>query len=1212
MGIIYIFVVFCEIVFVKCQIPSDNFLFGTTGSNVVWFLNGTKEWTDSNKKPTGTGINFTQNFQGLHGTSYFYARNYLVFSYTGTKSIFLSDITSKRNVYSYIGTSTTVGHVAVDWLSGNVYWCDGTFGWIGMLPLPVSVERATINDKFKVVVDKYLDIPAGIAVEPSHQWIFWTDIGKQPKIERSSLEGKERNVLVLHDPVRGTIESSDFMAIFEKYRTDINAKYYGIEVYKNFVFVSETIKNEILVFSDTDGRPVRDPYGPGVNVSSIGYYTNENQVVSNAACATKGCKHICIIGSDSAATCTCQDGYTLHTDGLQCTAETKVLERSIVFVNNSRICALPITYVNINQHLKMVPDCDVGGVSSGTITYIAINVAEDEMYFTVDKTIYSQKFYQTASLIYTASSKITGLTYDWATNIIYWTISDSDNSTKTNIYNNKFVRKVSYLPLQNTGLINPKWLTYNRPKDRLYWTDVGKIGSITSSGSDLKILKIDGVNTLHGIGVYKDYLLWLQSTGGSTSMYVDELNSEDPIYSFALEDLSSPSMFVFYDKNIQPQGNVPCVKNNGGCQQICVVHGYFAKCDCHLGYQLQADEKSCIPENIDTTSFLTIDELSNRLFNVYNSTVISSVDTGVISPTDVAVDYKTDSIVWIESSSGDSIKSIKMDGTSETTFTSETSGLTSLDVDASTNNIFYTTPNSIKVFSPKDSTKRMLISSFSLLDSIALYPAKGQMFWTEKINSYFVIKQALMDGSNDEVFASYPDDKIKSETDIVIDMTDDRLIWSDAETDRIESISLSNRKDVRVIMSNTAERPVAVDVDQQYIYFIDQGQRSVKRINKDGTNSHVVFHSILFGRLVTLHKMTETRISEHALCKTNNGQCSKLCLPSGQNTRTCQCREGVSISSDGKICTGDIQCPDIYGNVDIDNQCTRYSDVSCTYECKSGFMKNPSVTEIKCLPHGSWEMESDSMCTRILCPISITNGNLSSTCNRFTGTKCSFTCADGYDKVVTTMECLANGQWSEDTTSVCKLGNTETSDDGLSTGAIIGLACGGIVLVVIAVAAIVTCQLQRMRKDSQKMKEELQVAYQRDYNSSTSGYSYTTETTTAADVEVYDEIVEDKMFTEKMQTAKALSESSSSHRYSKWPESDLPPPDYLDVVDVNHVNGRYSPFPERKSTYNSQSHAPTAEGYLRSCNIDGDINGYMTPLPASIKKSTTPSYNNHM
>jgi hypothetical protein len=38
---------------------------------------------------------------------------------------------------------------------------------------------------------------------------------------------------------------------------------------------------------------------------------------------------------------------------------------------------------------------------------------------------------------------------------------------------------------------------------------------------------------------------------------------------------------------------VPCVKDNGGCQQICVVHGYVAKCECYFGYRLQTDVKSC-------------------------------------------------------------------------------------------------------------------------------------------------------------------------------------------------------------------------------------------------------------------------------------------------------------------------------------------------------------------------------------------------------------------------------------------------------------------------------------------------------------------------------------------------------------------------------------------------------------------------------------------
>lgn len=55
--------------------------------------------------------------------------------------------------------------------------------------------------------------------------------------------------------------------------------------------------------------------------------------------------------------------------------------------------------------------------------------------------------------------------------------------------------------------------------------------------------------------IWQDYLLWLQSSGRSTKMHVDELNSDDLTYSFVMDDLSSPSMFVFYDKNIQPHGN---------------------------------------------------------------------------------------------------------------------------------------------------------------------------------------------------------------------------------------------------------------------------------------------------------------------------------------------------------------------------------------------------------------------------------------------------------------------------------------------------------------------------------------------------------------------------------------------------------------------------------------------------------------------------------
>ena len=73
-------------------------------------------------------------------------------------------------------------------------------------------------------------------------------------------------------------------------------------------------------------------------------------------------------------------------------------------------------------------------------------------------------------------------------------------------------------------------------------------------------------------------------------------------------------------------------------------------------------------DTIATDYFLTIDHLNNRLFKVVNSTDIASVDTGVINPLSVAVDHKRITIVWIDQT-GNSIKSINNDGTSETTLT---------------------------------------------------------------------------------------------------------------------------------------------------------------------------------------------------------------------------------------------------------------------------------------------------------------------------------------------------------------------------------------------------------------------------------------------------------------------------------------------------------------------------------------------------------------
>ena len=64
----------------------------------------------------------------------------------------------------YTGISTQVYGMAIDWLSGSIYWTDALYNWI-------TVARLMTQNVFNHIVTTELDRPTGIAVHPQDGYV---------------------------------------------------------------------------------------------------------------------------------------------------------------------------------------------------------------------------------------------------------------------------------------------------------------------------------------------------------------------------------------------------------------------------------------------------------------------------------------------------------------------------------------------------------------------------------------------------------------------------------------------------------------------------------------------------------------------------------------------------------------------------------------------------------------------------------------------------------------------------------------------------------------------------------------------------------------------------------------------------------------------------------------------------------------------------------
>ncbi|XP_053384765.1 low-density lipoprotein receptor-related protein 6-like [Mercenaria mercenaria] len=471
-------------------------------------------------------LDFDVEFRSKEFYMYEYRQSSIIVGSGYNKDLNFTD--SKFNSL-HVGVSKGTVQLAVDWLSHTVYWNDPLFRWIVAVP---GGKQKLDKDYYKIIVDDHLDGPSGIALDPLKGYLFWSDSGRHPKIERSDLKGNNRHTLITKHLVSPLSMEAD---IFGKriYWTDtythslLSATYNGkdmrmiasvpnsvlfdLAIYKDVVYVTDIRNANLYTFNKTTGRleVTVKLSTPGQEIFGVTVYGEHNQPLKDTDyCGNENCEQLCI-SEENNATCICSEGYEKNATTGACQDSYAEFHKAIVIANATHICMLDIRYF-ANSTYDVVCRYTVIGPLTSTVapdssTQPAPTASPNELikkfdldisnrmviFATADNKIYKRPAdlpieNDAKELIIQASGNISGMAYDtYYSENLYWSESDTGNIWLVDV-DTKTVKRIS---IENSvTLVNPRDTILLPTLRRLAWVE-GNQGDVS-----LQTMTIDGMD----------------------------------------------------------------------------------------------------------------------------------------------------------------------------------------------------------------------------------------------------------------------------------------------------------------------------------------------------------------------------------------------------------------------------------------------------------------------------------------------------------------------------------------------------------------------------------------------------------------------------------------------------------------------------------------------------------------------------------------------
>ncbi|XP_074077497.1 low-density lipoprotein receptor-related protein 8 isoform X7 [Macrotis lagotis] len=278
--------------------------------------------------------------------------------------------------------------LAVDWVHKHIYWTDSG---------NKTISVATVDGgRRKTLFSHDLSEPRAIAVDPLHGFMYWSDWGDQAKIEKSGLNGVDRQVLVLDniewpngitldllsqrlywvDSKLHQLSSIDFNGGNRKiliFSVDTLSHPFGIAVFEDKVFWTDLENEAIFSANRLNGLEISILAENLNNPHDIVIFHELKQPKAPDACEQSsqpngGCEYLCLPAPQISIhspkyTCACPDSMWLGPDMKRCyrapptTSTTTLASTTMRTPGTSLLTTSPISFPGHtrNQSLAEAP-----------------------------------------------------------------------------------------------------------------------------------------------------------------------------------------------------------------------------------------------------------------------------------------------------------------------------------------------------------------------------------------------------------------------------------------------------------------------------------------------------------------------------------------------------------------------------------------------------------------------------------------------------------------------------------------------------------------------------------------------------------------------------------------------------------------------------------------------------------------------------------------